>query len=237
MQVSPSQPLFQEKKHPQKVWQWPDSQEDAETVEVENRQSEKPQNSPKKKKAATIISEIVFYLVLVVMVLSALAFGAGNNGTKKIFGYSYANVLTTSMQTEIPKGSLVLIRETAPDTLNVGDDITYITETNTTVTHRIMEIYENYEDSGMRGFTTQGTENPMPDKEVVFAENVIGKVIFSVPKVGSVLLYLKQNFIVAIGLFLVVIGLFFSVKTFFKYQDKEKKQSPASKTKKPKRAH
>lgn len=181
---------------------------------------EKDTKQKKKQKAASIISNILFYLMLGVMILTAFLYGSENGNGKNILGFSFANVLTTSMQSEIPKGSVVITRATEPHLLTIGDDITFLTETNHSYTHRIIDVYENYEDSGMRGFVTKGIENPLPDKEVVFDGNVIGKVILTIPNLGTFLNYIKENVFLVVGLFIVIMLLSFSLKSFFVKKDK-----------------
>ena len=99
--------------------------------------------------------------------------------------YSFFNVLTSSMQGEIPKGSLILVHQTDPQELEVGDNITFMRGWKTSITHKIEEIYENYQTSGARGFQTKGVNNMNADTEIVHEDNVVGKVVFVIPSVGA----------------------------------------------------
>lgn len=76
------------------------------------------------------------------------------------------------------KAAPVVSRRTDPSTLEIGDDITFMTGETTTVTHRIIGIVENYADTGQRAFQTQGVMNRTPDSQLVPAVNVVGKVVF-----------------------------------------------------------
>ena len=102
------------------------------------------------------------------------------------------------MQSEIPKGSLVINRSVEPDTLQVGDDITYLANSTTTVTHRIIDIVGSYEDTGQPAFQTQGIENPEPDEALVPAGNVVGKVIWHSEILGNIAETITDNFPVII---------------------------------------
>jgi len=138
--------------------------------------------------------------------VATLAFG-GKSATYdgfKLFGYTGFSVLTGSMQRVIPKGSLVFAKETDPNIIQNGDIITYKRSDNEMITHRVVNVYENYNDSGAKGFQTQGDMNAMPDEEVVSAANVVGVVTHSIPKVGFVLMYVTDNILL---LLLVVSGL------------------------------
>ena len=53
-------------------------------------------------------------------------------------------------------------------------------------------------------FQTIGVNNPNPDKDIIFIENIIGKVIFMLPNAGAAVLFLSEN----ISAVYIVIGLF-----------------------------
>ena len=157
----------------------------------EKKQSKVTDASPKKPKFV-LISDILFYLAILVILISALP--SSNGGAPRpIMGYSYFTVLTSSMQGEIPKGSFILVRQTDPQKLKTGDNITYMLNWNTSVTHKIVSIYENYKNSGARGFQTKGINNASPDDEIVYEKNVVGKVALVLPVVGAVISFLGAN--------------------------------------------
>lgn len=121
-------------------------------------------------------------------------------------------VLTGSMETEIPKGSLIVTHWTDPDKLEVGDDITYMINSTTTITHRIIEVKEDYADTGERAFVTQGVCNPNPDKEPVAAVNVVGKVIFHSYMLGRLLGFIQEHWLWIAVLFVLGMALFRAIK-------------------------
>lgn len=151
------------------------------------------------------VSGILFYLVLIAVVAGVFNFmDRKGGGPKTLFGYSVLHILTESMQSEIPKGSLVLIRMIDPNTVKIGDDITYMVSDDTSITHKVIGIYENHEDSGMRFFETMGVDNDAPDKELVAASNVLGKVVGHVPHVGRITSFVSGN---ALMLFVILVGM------------------------------
>ncbi|MFQ9798525.1 MAG: signal peptidase I [Clostridia bacterium] len=117
----------------------------------------------------------MFYLVLIAVVVGVLFISGKESGPKSFAGYSAFTVLSGSMESEIPKGSLVVTKQVDPSELQIGDDITYLSNPTTTITHRIVGITENYADTGQRAFTTQGVMNSAPDKQPVPAANVVGR--------------------------------------------------------------
>jgi signal peptidase len=93
----------------------------------------------------------------------------------------YEPVYTGSMEPTIPVGSIVVIKPTDLETLNIGDIICFKIESEsaTTVTHRIFNITNE-------GFITKGDANEDPDQWIVKRENIVGKVIAIIPYIGYV---------------------------------------------------
>lgn len=187
-------------------------------------------SSPKKRKFRA--SSLLFYICCVVVIIAALmgSTDMGESGAPRHFGgFSIMRVLTGSMQTDIPQHSLIINRIVDPETLNVGDDITFLVSDNTTVTHRIVAIFENFEDSGERGFQTQGTENRNPDRTIVTPDNIVGRVIFHNLILGHISLFFAQHAL-WISLFTALgIALAISLKFVFKSPEKPTEQTKFTK--------
>jgi len=168
----------------------------------------------KRKNAFLILSDVIFYAA-VVFILFTIATSSQNGSPRMFWGYSYFTVLTSSMQSEIPKGSFILVKQVEPGELKVGDDITYIRSDNNTVTHKIINIYTNYADSGELGFQTQGVNNALPDENVVYAQNVVGKVVYSVPRLGAFITNLRANIFYVFLVFGLMILMSFVLRKIF----------------------
>jgi signal peptidase len=154
-----------------------------------------------------VVSDILFFVLLIAAAMIVLSTGGTDGRPRVFFGYSMMNVLTDSMQSELPKESFVLTRVADPGTIVVGENITFIMRDNRVVTHQVVEVLEDYEDSGMRGFRTQGLENPQPDREIVFAVNVIGRVVYSNAELGIALNYARGNIWLVAGMAGLVLAL------------------------------
>jgi signal peptidase len=150
--------------------------------------------SPKGKPIKTAI----FYTLLISAVLLAF-FYSGSKGSGKTFGpFAYYTVLTTSMQDVYPQGSLVTSWAVKPNEplqagLESGSDIIFAKDDQTIVVHRIVEIMEDYEESGYRAFRTQGVNNPNPDTWITYEGNVIGRVTWHLPYAGNTLAMIAEN--------------------------------------------
>lgn len=170
------------------------------------------ENASSKKTASSFISGVIFYFTIISMVLIAFVYSQRSETGNNVFGFSYFNILTTSMQSELPQGSFILVKAVDPTTLKVGDDITFFESETKVITHRIINIYEDYEDSGYRGFETQGVDNKKPDDYVTMPPNVIGKVIWSVPHLGFILDLISSNIIYFAGAFILLFVLSMFIK-------------------------
>ncbi|MDR2712439.1 MAG: signal peptidase I [Clostridiales bacterium] len=163
-----------------------------------------------------VIKSAIFYSLLLIMVMLAF-FYSGNREPGKRFGpFAYNTVLTPSMNSVYPQGSLITSWAIRPDEyltagLEDGTDIVFILEDGKVIVHRIIEIMEDYEGSGRRAFRTQGVDNPSPDPWITIDANVIGRVTWHVPIVGDVLAIIADNIlwvILAIAVISVIIVLF-----------------------------
>ena len=201
--------------------------------------------SAKKKKSdkKTLVGNLVFYGLLALFMLAVFIVSmGGGNGVKTFMGRSAFIVKTSSMESVYPKGSLVVTRSVDPDILQVGDDITYMANQTSTITHRIIAIYENYGDTKFRGFETQGVMNDEPDKNIVLETNVVGKVVFSSKLLGSAANFIINNWPILLFSVAVLVGLSMVLENIMKDDDSGKKDgkgdrgSPGSKKKKKKKA-
>ena len=96
-------------------------------------------------------------------------------------------VLSGSMLPTIKVKDIVVTKKIAEESLKVGDIITFISPDTRfggiSVTHRIIDkIYD--EQAGIYKYKTQGDANNVSDAVPVPNENILGKVILKVPKLG-----------------------------------------------------
>jgi signal peptidase I, archaeal type len=155
-----------------------------------------PTTNPKlkRKRIANKVGNILFWIAFTFAFICVIVFASSGKGSRNILGYFFFEVLTTSMQSEIPQGSLVLVHEVKAEDIKKGDDITFLVDDKgTTFTHRVIRVIDNYDERGQVRFQTQGIENPLPDSEIVVADNIIGKVVWHLPFFGQSLTWVKTN--------------------------------------------
>lgn len=95
-------------------------------------------------------------------------------------------VLTRSMEPTLAPGTLIVTREVDPQTVAVGDVITYQLESGkpAVVTHRV--VATSYAANGEVTYRTRGDNNAAGDRDPVLAAQVRGVVWYSIPYVGHV---------------------------------------------------
>jgi signal peptidase I len=93
--------------------------------------------------------------------------------------------MTGSMAPTIPTDSLIVVRQTDPAALEVGDVISFYSRDpsldGAVNTHRILSIAQ---EDGQRTFTTQGDANNVADRYTVRESELVGKVVFVSPLLG-----------------------------------------------------
>ena len=136
--------------------------------------------NPKTRKLLKVISNA---LVIVVVVLAILLHGLQFVGLKP---YS---VLSGSMQSVYPTGSLLYTKDVNPETLEVGDVITFKMAGGTLCTHRIIEIVPDEDNPNIVRFRTKGDENDTADP-LVDCDRVVGKAVFCIPLLGYLATYM-----------------------------------------------
>ena len=170
---------------------------------------------PKERGLFTAISDMLFSLAIVMILFVVLFSGTESGRPKTIFNYSYFTVVSPSMQDEIPQGSFILVKSIDPQKLKVGDNITYMADRSTSVTHKIVGIYENYDSSGALGFQTKGVNNTNPDQDIVYEASIVGKVVFVLPVFGTVLSHLSENVFLVFIIFGLCVLLSFFLRGVF----------------------
>lgn len=136
-------------------------------------------------------------------------------------------VLSGSMLPSIQIKDIVVTKKVAAETLEVGDIITFIAPDSRyggiSITHRIIEKY--YDESiGTYSYKTQGDNNNVADTSLVPNNNILGKVILKIPKLGYIqdLLSSKGGVVITILIPCLVILSYDIMKIFKKVGQKTK---------------
>jgi len=160
----------------------------------------------KRNRTAGVLFSVLFYLLLAAMIVGSTMFAFSNNESKSIFGYRFYTVLSDSMRTELAKGDMLIVKLSDPDDIKIGDVVTFNPGNikDAYLTHRVVGFTDNR--SGVPGnyIITRGDANNTDDPPTLI-EHVIGKKVFRIPFVGSVIRFIQENFI---PMLIVIVGLF-----------------------------
>lgn len=185
------------------------------------------------KKTLHIMKKIFTWLVAVLaismMAFTIISVNTFDRNDRSLFGYKAFIVLSDSMsKTDFDAGSLVLVKEVDPSTLQVGDIISY-QSTNAenygeVITHKIRELTTDAQ--GNPGFVTYGTTTDTNDENIVAYNTILGKYDMSLPGVGKFFQFLKTTpgYIVCILLpfmALIIMQGLNSIQLFRKYKEEQ----------------
>ncbi len=156
---------------------------------------------PKKMKVLLgILSYAVFIWLLLIGI--ALLIYVGNIKLKEMKGdytppkYNAYVVLTGSMLPKIKVEDVVVTKKTDAKDLKEGDIITFASSderyAGTIITHRIIKTY--YDPTTKKyTFESKGDNNNVADNALVEEQNIYGKVILKIPKLGYLQLFLASK--------------------------------------------
>lgn len=119
----------------------------------------------------------------------------------QIFGVKCFAVTSASMTPAYPVGCVVYCVPVDPETIEPGDVISFRMG-KTTATHRVVAA-----DRTERTFTTKGDANNTPDGAPVSFSRVIGKVVFSLPLLGYVAMWITVKRLVIVVIIMVLLML------------------------------
>ena len=125
-------------------------------------------------KIFTILSYILMAILVVIIVMTLIA--KFNNKVPSVLGYSVLRISSGSMETTLPTGSYIVVKQTDPKDVKVGDIITFYSDDPTIYgmpnTHRVIGIKTG--EDGKLIFQTKGDNNLIEDKYPPNEDALIG---------------------------------------------------------------
>ncbi len=142
------------------------------------------------KKILKCLKIFVTIIMVIIIIYSAIMIAQKiiwRDRIPEIFGYKNFIVLSGSMEPTINIGDIIFIKEV--EDVEEGDIISYKLK-NSIVTHRVVE---KIPDNGKNLYVTQGDANSTEDSEIITDENIEGKYVFKIGKIGNIVLFLKTK--------------------------------------------
>ncbi len=145
------------------------------------------ESSRKRKSYKKWGSRFGMIVTAVIVVFSVVLVGM------KIAGFKAFTVMSGSMSPEFPVGALIYVKPVDYYSLREGDVISFVAnDDNTVVTHRIVGIEVDKNDSSVWRFKTKGDANETPDAKLVHYKNVIGTPVIVAPVIGYIVHNIQQ---------------------------------------------
>jgi signal peptidase len=116
-------------------------------------------------------------------------------------------VTSGSMSPTLERGYLLVLQKQAPEDINVGDIVVYNAtwHLEAPIVHRVIE--REFIDGEYR-YYTKGDFNTYTDDGYRTYDDIIGVVIFAIPWIGNITLFLQQPGVLPVILVLLVILIF-----------------------------
>ena len=112
------------------------------------------------------------------------------NETPDVFGIKTFTIISGSMEPNISINDLVIIKEVDKSEIKKGDIVSFKIN-GEIITHRVINV--ETDTNGEPLYTTQGDANNIQDYNKVKFENIEGKYIGKIPKVGKIVITLKNK--------------------------------------------
>lgn len=131
-----------------------------------------------------VTGDILFGLVIVLLVVGILVASTSKtskDGYPGLAGYRLFTVLSGSMSPTLNPGSVVLTAPADVSRLRQGDIITFKVVGTGLITHRIVMVKK---ECRRASFITRGDANKSVDENPVSPDQIVGRVIFSLPYLG-----------------------------------------------------
>ena len=180
------------------------------------------QEEEKRKKITEIFIYIILIPVLAYNISIIIKAIIKPSETPSFLGIKTYVIISGSMEPNIKIGDIVITKsiKNKEESIKVGDIISYRKGQNV-ITHRITNIEKD--ENGILRIATKGDNNNTEDSERILINNIDGKVITIIPKIGYITLILKDK--------VLIILIFIIAYVYISKTEKVKKRKEARKQK------
>jgi signal peptidase len=165
-----------------------------------------------KQKLNRVITIFQWILTIVLISMVFLLIFTAFNPVKS---FQILRVMSGSMEPSIHVGSIVFVQKVNPTTLKQNDIITFAStnDSNVSITHRLTGIEEK---NGTTLYHTKGDANTSQDTSEISTSQIKGRVIFSLPYLGYLSVWIKKplgfGLLVILPAILIIINEIFNIK-------------------------
>lgn len=174
------------------------------TDEKEKRKPQSTSTFSYIKKGFHFVTTVVMYAIFLILILVGIIFALYFLDQKKNLDsgknlpplFNAYVIISPSMVPTIKVEDAVVIKRVDEEELKKGDIITFNSTdyrySGVTVTHRIVGVEKTSD--GKILYTTKGDNNNTPDSTRISYDNIYGKVILKIPKIGYLQYFLTQSY-------------------------------------------
>lgn len=152
----------------------------------------------KRKELHARIRKLVYIFLVIILYNIVLLYMSyiDKFDTPSFYIYKAYVITTNSMEPELKKDDVVVIKKAKADNLKQGDIITF-KQNGETITHRIVQI-DDIEDGKL--YITKGDNNNVQDEQVLRFDQIEGKLVIKIPQLGKMVASFKNGIIIVLVL-------------------------------------
>lgn len=198
----------------------------------------------KSKKILLFLWNLLFYGLMLALLSGSLLMAVMQQQDKSLNGYRMFGVLTNSMVSPdntvksggFRAGDIIMIQEVPKESIQAGDVITYRPSTNPTnkstnyLTHRVVKINDHLGEEEGLFFVTRGDANKTDDMPIS-ADALVGKEVFRIPKLGGILTFVRENWIISLIFIVSILGFIWVVRIYIMIEPEKKRKRKKHPTK------
>lgn len=152
----------------------------------------------KRKELHARIRKLVYIFLVIILYNIVLLYMSyiDKFDTPSFYIYTAYVITTNSMEPELKKDDVVVIKKAKADNLKQGDIITF-KQNGETITHRIVQI-DDIEDGKL--YITKGDNNNVQDEQGLRFDQIEGKLVIKIPQLGKMVASFKNGIIIVLVL-------------------------------------
>ena len=150
---------------------------------------------------------VVFTFIIIWEVITLIGLIINPHREPSLFGFKTFQIVSGSMEPELSVNDIVIVKKVKQKKIKEGDIITFKNRYGEIVTHRVYYVARNTQNDQVYG--TKGDANNTEDDGQVSYENIEGKYVGKIPRIGKIL---KNKTIVIILVVILLIAVYINGK-------------------------
>lgn len=150
---------------------------------------------------------VVFTFIIIWEVITLIGLIINPIKEPSLFGFKTFQIVSGSMEPELSVNDIVIVKKVKQKKIKEGDIITFKNRYGEIVTHRVYYVARNTQNDQVYG--TKGDANNTEDDGQVSYENIEGKYVGKIPRIGKIL---KNKAIVIILVVILLIAVYINGK-------------------------